>query len=91
MTTLAAIIHYACSFYQLALVIYVVSSWIDHPSAETVRSHLARWFEPLLQPIRRSVPEVRIGYQRLDLSPILLFVGVALMKSLLLSLLVPPF
>jgi uncharacterized protein YggT (Ycf19 family) len=88
---LATIIHYACNIYQLGLVVYVVCSWIDHPSADTVRDYLARWFEPVLGPIRRTIPAIRTGYQQIDLSPIILFIGIAVLRSLLLSLLLPPF
>lgn len=91
MTVLAAIIHYAFAIYQLGLVAYIVCSWIDHPTAASIRYQLARWYEPILTPIRSVLPAVRIGYTEVDLSPILLFIGLAVLRNLLLSLLLPPF
>jgi uncharacterized protein YggT (Ycf19 family) len=88
---LAKIIHYSFSLYSLGLLAYVLCSWFAHPMAYAVRSWLARWYEPILEPIRTRIPAPQFGYVSMDLSPVLLFVGLALLKSIILSLLLPPF
>lgn len=88
---IARVIHYAFSVYELGLLAYVVCSWSAHPSAQRFRLWLARWYEPVLLSIRRLIPALRLGYTAVDLSPIILFIGLSLVKGLLLSLLVPPF
>lgn len=91
MMFVARIIHYAFSLCELGLLAYVLCSWIAHPTAHALRAWLARWYEPLLIPIRRLVPALRFGYSAMDLSPIILFVGLNLVRVALLSLLIPPF
>ena len=91
MILVARIIHYIFSLYTLGLLVYVVCSWFAHPDAYRFRLWLSRWYEPLLAPIRRAIPSPRFGCTAFDLSPILLFIGLSLVKGLLLSLLVPPF
>ena len=91
MMFIARIIHYAFSFYKLGLLAYVLCSWIAHPSAHVLRLKLARWYEPPLLAIRRHVPALGLGSTAIDLSPIILFIGLSLARGLLLSLLVPPF
>ena len=91
MMLIARITHYAFSLYELGLVAYIICSWIAHPTAHAVRLWLARWYEPLLVPIRRLVPAPRFGYTAIDFSPVILFIALALLKSLIISLLVPPF
>ena len=44
---------------------------------------LNRLMEPLLRPIRKVLPPLRIGQMALDLSPIAIFVGVAIIKRLI--------
>jgi YggT family protein len=91
MMFVARVIHYAFSIYTLGLLAYVVCSWIVHPAAQALRLRLSRWYEPLLAPIRRVIPPPRFACTAVDLSPIILFIGLSLVKGLLLSLLVPAF
>ncbi|MBN1672818.1 MAG: YggT family protein [Kiritimatiellae bacterium] len=88
---IARLIHYAFSVYQLGLLAYVVCSWIAHPTARSVRLWLARFYEPLLIPIRRVVPALRTGHTAIDFSPLILLIGLALARGLLISILLPPF
>ncbi|WP_372845639.1 YggT family protein [Pontiella sp.] len=87
---LARLVHNAFAFYELGLFAYVVCGWFLHPVAHRLRNRLARWYEPLLGPIRSHVPELRFGMAVMDPSPVLLFLGLAVLKGLLLSILVPP-
>lgn len=88
---LARLVHYIFSFYELGLLAYVVCGWMLHPAAHRLRLRLAHWYEPVLSRIRSYVPQPRFGLAVVDLSPLLLFAGLAVLKGLVLSILVPPF
>lgn len=91
MLLLATIVHYAFGVFALGLLTYVVCSWIDLASARRLRLWLARWYEPFLAPLRRAIPAPMIGHSAVDLSPLLLYIMVVILKRLILSLLLPPF
>lgn len=64
--------------YVLILVVYIVLSWFPASRsggamARTTNA-LARVTEPVLTPVRRLLPSVRMGGMGLDLSPIIVFV-----------------
>jgi YggT family protein len=78
----------------LDLVIFTMIAWIilsyvaaygrlpwGHPIRKFY-DFLNRLMQPLLQPIRKVMPPLRIGGMALDLSPIVIFVGVAIVRSL---------
>ncbi|HEY5653589.1 MAG TPA: YggT family protein [Pontiella sp.] len=87
----ARFVHYAFTFYELGLLAYVLSGWIIHPTARRIHYTVGRWYEPLLIKIRAFSPAPRIGLTVLDISPVILFVLIALVRNVLISLLVPPF
>ncbi len=88
---LARGVHFLFTVYELGLVVYVVSGWILHPAASRFRQMAGRGYEPLLARIRSFVPGIRVGLSVIDLSPVVLFLGIAVVKGLVVSLLVPPF
>jgi uncharacterized protein YggT (Ycf19 family) len=90
MRGIAIILHYTFSFYELGLLAYVLCGWIAYPGSRRVRFCLAPWYEPMLSPIRRFLL-LRVGFTGLDLSPILLFAALALLKRVVISLLIPGF
>lgn len=74
-----------CSVLRLA--IWVVIAWIvlsyvvafgrlgwDHP-VRRLYDGLSRAIEPVMRPIRSAIPPVRLGGAALDLSPLILIVG----------------
>tara|TARA_A100001234_G_C12325246_1_gene259319 strand:+ start:39 stop:308 length:270 start_codon:yes stop_codon:yes gene_type:complete len=69
-------IGYDIFFYSLFA--WIILSWIqvpyDHPVGQ-VKSLLDRYFEKLLNPLRRRIPPLRIGMTGLDLSPLILIFG----------------
>lgn len=73
------IICWALKVYYLILLVRIVLSWV--PSLPAPVEPLARFVrgvtDPLLLPLRRMIPPVRIGAGALDLSPLVLFFGVA--------------
>lgn len=74
----------------LGLIVWIVLGWIvvfgrmpfDHPIRK-VYEFLNRLVEPMLRPIRAVVPPVRVGGAALDLSPIILIIGIQLVPVVL--------
>lgn len=54
----------------------------DHPVGR-IRSLLANLTDPVLIPLRRVIPPVRMGPAALDLSPLVLLLGLSLLRSIL--------
>ena len=65
-------------FFSYALFLWIILSWIqvsqDHPIGQ-LKIVLDRFFDQLLAPIRKTIPTLRIGIAGLDLSPIVLILG----------------
>ena len=72
--------------YVLLLVVRVVMSWFPispNGPAETVAGFLYMVTDPVLVPLRRLLPPVRMGAMALDLSPIVAFFGLSVLRSIL--------
>jgi len=75
---------------SLALLAWIVLSYIvafgripyDHP-VRRIYEFLSRMIEPILRPIRAVVPPVRMGGAALDLSPLILIVGIQILLAIL--------
>lgn len=73
-----------------ALIIWIILSYVvgfgrlsfDHP-VRTVYTTLSRGIDPVLAPIRRIMPPVRIGNAGLDLSPLALFIGIVVLQNVI--------
>lgn len=82
---LVAIICWLLYAFLLLLLVYVVFSWIPRPPEPIlplVRG-IDRIMAPLLEPIRRMLPPLRLGGIGLDLSVIVVFFMIAIVQSLL--------
>lgn len=64
---------------------YVVNfgrlSW-DHP-VRRIYTTLSRGIDPVLRPIRSVIPPLRIGGMGIDLSPIILFLGLNILQRII--------
>ncbi len=72
--------------YVLLIVLRVVMSWFPvSPSGtlETVAGFLYMLTDPVLGPLRRLLPPVRMGAMALDLSPIVAFFGLSVLRGIL--------
>ena len=77
-------------FLSLAMLAWIVLSYIvvfgkvpwDHPIRK-IYDGLSRVIEPILKPIRAVIPPVRVGGAALDLSPLILIVGLQVLAGLL--------
>ena len=79
----------------LQLVVWVLIGWIvlsyvvsfgrlgwDHP-VRRLYDALSRAIDPILRPIRNVVPPLRIGGAALDLSPLILILGISLLSGII--------
>ena len=79
----------------LTLALYAVIAWIvlsyvvsfgrlpgDHPVSRIYRA-LAGAIDPILAPIRRVIPPLQLGGVNLDLSPLILLIGLQILIGIL--------
>ena len=70
--------------YSLAVLVWVILSWVRVPSTHPlarVTVFLDRIIYPVILPIRRVMPPLRLGGGALDLSPIVLLLGLSLLRN----------
>ena len=78
------------NWFVLGMLLWIVLSYIvtfgrltwDHP-VRKVYTALSKVIEPVLRPIRSVVPPVRVGGSALDLSPLILILGLSLLASVI--------
>jgi YggT family protein len=71
------------------MLLWIVLSYIvtfgrlgwDHP-VRRVYTALSKVIEPVLRPIRAVIPPVRMGGAAIDLSPLILILGLSLLASI---------
>jgi YggT family protein len=72
--------------YLYALIAWIILSWIrvspDHPVAR-LSVFLDRIIYPVLLPLRRVIPPLRLGGGLLDLSPIVLIIAIQILIAIL--------
>jgi YggT family protein len=79
--------------FLLLLVIYLIIAWVilsyiagygrlpwGHP-VRRIYDGIDRGLQPVLGPLRRVLPPLRLGSVALDLSPIVLLLGISLVRS----------
>ena len=70
--------------YIIAIFARVIFSWVplspDSP-VTVVRTWLVRITEPVMGPLRRALPAIRLGSMALDLSPIVLLIGLQVFRA----------
>ena len=75
----------ALEIYWFVLLAHVIFSWIPRPP-EPLRPFVlgvARLVEPVARPVRRVLPALRIGGVGLDLSILVVFFGVFLLRAVI--------
>lgn len=75
------------SIYSMGLIAYSLLSWVRSVQTDKARVWLGQFYEPVLVKIRATIKPVKMGVSLLDLSPILLIIGLVILKGLLLNLL----
>jgi YggT family protein len=80
------IICIALTIYWVILIVRILSSWFPPPAPgplRTIMDFLHAVTDPVLRPIRGMVPPVRMGMMALDLSPIIVFVIIAVLQRVI--------
>jgi YggT family protein len=70
---------------QLVLVAAVVVSWFPAdagPTLEALRRGLVAVVEPVVEPVRRLAPPVRVGSLSVDVAPLVVLVVVTVVRGL---------
>lgn len=83
--TVACIINLLLQALLILLLVHVVFSWIPRPPdplLPLVRG-IDRLLAPVLEPIRRVLPPLRMGGMGLDLSVLVLFFGIYILMFLI--------
>ncbi len=80
---LLRLIMLALWFYAIAILVYVVLSWVGQRHGSPVASLLADIVEPVLRPVRRILPPIA----GLDLSPLLVLIA---LQAVIIALPLPP-
>ncbi len=74
------------SAYMIVVLLRIVLSWFPisygSPLVPVARG-LSAVTDPVLDPLRRAIPPVRLGAMALDLSPLLLIVGLSLLQRII--------
>lgn len=78
---LAELVRLAANFFLITILVQVVLSWVSPGAYNPVASLLYQINEPLLGPARRMLPPI----SGLDLSPIVVLIGLQLVKILLVA------
>jgi YggT family protein len=66
-------------FYQWVIFARILMSWIriePGTPVASIYSVVVNITEPVLGPLRRAIPPMRMGMGALDLSPIIVFIGI---------------
>lgn len=83
--SLRGVLDLVLGLYFYAVLAWVILSWIpvssDHPLGR-IGTFLDRIIYPVILPLRRVLPPIRLGGGALDLSPIVLLIGISLLRGL---------
>lgn len=86
---IAGIVEFALNLLFYAVLAWVILSWVqtgpDHP-LRRLQEFLDRLILPIIRPIQRLMPPIRLGAGALDLSPIILILIIRLATNPLISL-----
>lgn len=85
MNIVLVVVCYALFAYYIVLIARIILSFVTRPPeplAPLIRLVQALT-DPLLVPLRRVLPPVRLGAGALDLSPLVVFLGLSLLRGLL--------
>lgn len=77
-------ISFLLEVYWWVLLLHVIFSWVPRPPDPLMPFVLGvrRLVEPLAAPLRRTIPPLRLGGIALDLSIIVLFIGVRILANI---------
>lgn len=76
-------ISFVLGAYRLVLIAYVIIAWVPRmpEPLQPVAQFVRRVVDPVLAPLRRVLPPLRLGGVSLDLSILVLFFGVSILEA----------
>lgn len=82
------LIVFLLDIYRWVLLAHVIFSWVPRPPEPIMPFVIGvrRLVEPVAAPVRRMLPPLRIGGIALDLSILVLFFGVSILRTVFLRL-----
>ena len=82
---ISGIICWLLGAYLLVLIAHVIFSWVPRPPEPLlpVVAGVRALTEPLLSPMRRVIPPVRLGGAALDVSILIVFFGLSLLQGVI--------
>ena len=82
---LQALLCFALDIYWLILLLHVIFSWVPRPPEPIMPLvyGVRRLVEPVAAPLRRRIPPLRLGGIGLDMSIIVLFIGIFLLRAVI--------
>ena len=81
-----AIVCVLLQLYLIAIFVRIVLSWFPlDPNGfmATVAGFLYMVTDPVLGPLRRAIPGLRLGSVALDLSPIIVIIGINILRGII--------
>ncbi len=90
MILIANLVSLAFAVYTLGLFVYVIQRWIGIRFGLRVDQMLRNAYEPFLIAIRSKVRPLQLGNARIDVSPMILFLGILIARAILITLIVAP-
>ena len=83
MFILATFIHYAVFLYTVLIAVRIIASWFPKVAYHPIIRFFGKFTDPYLNIFRRLIPPIG---GRLDLSPMLAFLGLTVLEKILLAL-----
>jgi len=80
---MAGLICTALTLYLIAIFGRIILSWFPldpNGVAATIAGFLYMITDPILGPLRRAIPPVRLGTMALDLTPIIVIFGISILQ-----------
>ncbi len=62
--------------YEIVIIVRIVLSWVPHNAQHPAAAFLYKITEPILAPVRRVIPSIG----GIDVSPIVVFIGLGFVK-----------
>ena len=86
LSTPLRIVCFALWLYVIILFVRILLSWFPMPRSGPAASLVSLLFQltdPILRPLRNLIPPLRAGMMAIDLSPILLFIGIVVIQRVI--------
>ena len=88
---LVQLVALAFDIYGLGLFVYVLCSWVRHPKIRKIENWLKPWYEPLFERVRRVIKPIPVGKTKVDLTPMIILIGIVIVRKVILALLLIPY